>query len=83
MTDSTARQDPFGLNKVRDRREYARELTELIERGRREPWTALLSGTEAYAVAELLGQYAQLDPTAELNQLAATLASRLYSRLGV
>jgi hypothetical protein len=35
-----------------------------------------------YAVAELLGQYAQLDPTAELNQLAATLASRLYSRLG-
>ncbi|WP_409494566.1 hypothetical protein [Amycolatopsis sp. cmx-11-12] len=33
-------------------------------------------------VAELLRQYAQLDPTGHLNQLAATLAGRLYSRLG-
>ncbi|QYN19098.1 hypothetical protein [Amycolatopsis sp. DSM 110486] len=82
MADSTARQDPFDLDKVRDHQEYTRALTQLIERGRREPWTALLSGTEAYAIAELLGQYAQLDPTAELSQLAAALASRLYSRLG-
>ncbi|MEV5721971.1 hypothetical protein AB0L41_49695 [Amycolatopsis mediterranei] len=42
----------------------------------------MLSGTEAYAVAELLGQYAQLDPTDKLHQLAATMASRIYSRLG-
>jgi hypothetical protein len=83
MVDYIARQDPFDLDKVRDHQDYARVLAQLIERGRREQWAAFLSGTEAHVVAELLGQYAQLDPTSELNQLAATLASRLYSRLGV
>jgi hypothetical protein len=82
MADNIARRDPADLDSVRDHQDYARVLARLVDRGRREQWTAVLSGTEAYAVAELLGQYAQLDPTAELNQLAATLASRLYSRLG-
>ncbi|MEV6621542.1 hypothetical protein AB0M83_09020 [Amycolatopsis sp. NPDC051106] len=42
----------------------------------------MLSEAEAYAAAELLGQFAQLDPPAALNQLAASLAGRIYSRLG-
>ncbi|GAB2963114.1 hypothetical protein LWP59_13410 [Amycolatopsis acidiphila] len=82
MSDTAAPQDPFGLAGVRDRQDYVRRLTELLERGRVEPVAAVLSAAEAYAAAELLGQYAQLDPTGGLNQLAATLASRLYSRLG-
>ncbi|MEU4673380.1 hypothetical protein AB0F91_36855, partial [Amycolatopsis sp. NPDC023774] len=57
-------------------------LTRLVERGRRERWVAVLSEAEAYAAAELLGQFAQLDPSGAVNQLAASLASRLYSRLG-
>ncbi|MEU4518958.1 hypothetical protein AB0F52_09590 [Amycolatopsis sp. NPDC024027] len=72
----------YGLAGVRDMREYAEALTRLLEQGRRERWTAVLSPEEAYAAAELLGQFAQLDPLAALNQLAASLASRLYSRLG-
>ncbi|WP_414941789.1 hypothetical protein [Amycolatopsis sp. cmx-11-51] len=83
MSDSIARQDPFDLSGVRDHREYARALAGLVDQGRRERCVALLSEIEAYVVAELLGQYAQVDPTSELNQLAATLGSRLYSRLGV
>lgn len=83
MSDSIARQDPFDLGGVRDHQEYARALARMVGQGRRERCVALLSETEAHVVAELLGQYAQLDPTSELNQLAATLASRLYSRLGV
>lgn len=82
MTDAVAPEDPFGLADVRNRQDYARRLTELLERGRAEPVTAVLSVAEAYAAAELLGQYAQLEPTGRMNQLAATLASRLYSRLG-
>ncbi|MEV6905204.1 hypothetical protein [Amycolatopsis sp. NPDC051372] len=83
MTDSVARHDPYGLTGVRDLQDYARVLRRMVEQGRRERCVALLSETEAHAVAELLGQYAQLDPTAHLNQLAAALAGRLYSRLGV
>jgi hypothetical protein len=83
MTESIAGQDPFDLTGVRDHQDYARALAALAEQGRRERWVALLSSTEAHVVAELLGQYAQREPTAELNQLAATLAARLYSRLGV
>ncbi|MEV6913193.1 hypothetical protein [Amycolatopsis sp. NPDC051071] len=82
MTDSTARQDPYGLTGVRDHQEYARVLRQLADQGRRERCVALLSETEAHVVAEVLGQYAQFDPTGQLNQLAATLAGRLYSRLG-
>ncbi|AUI62083.1 hypothetical protein [Amycolatopsis sp. BJA-103] len=82
MTDSTARQDPFGLTGVRDHHEYADALKRLLDQGRRERCVALLSETEAHVVAELLGQYALHDPAAHLNQLAATLAARLYSRLG-
>jgi hypothetical protein len=67
---------------VRDHDDYARALTRLLEQGRDEQREALLSDTEAHAAAELLGQYAQLDPLGALNQLAATLASRLYHRLG-
>ncbi|WP_410671453.1 hypothetical protein [Amycolatopsis sp. cmx-4-68] len=62
--------------------EYAEALTRLLEQGRRERCAAVLSEAEAYAAAELLGQFAQLDPPAALNQLAASLASRIYSRLG-
>jgi hypothetical protein len=29
-----------------------------------------------------VGQYAQLDPTGKLHQLAATMAGRIYRRLG-
>jgi len=83
MNESRAQQDPFGLAGVRDLQDYTRALAGLLTQGRRERWIALLSETEAHVVAELLGQYAQLEPTAELNQLAATLAGRLYSRLGV
>ncbi|WP_328452797.1 hypothetical protein [Amycolatopsis sp. NBC_00438] len=39
----------------------------------------MLSEAEAYAAAELLGQFALLVPPAALNRLAASLASRLYS----
>ncbi|MEW2505880.1 MULTISPECIES: hypothetical protein [unclassified Amycolatopsis] len=74
--------DRYGLLGVRDLGEYAEALTGLVERGRRERWVAVLSEAEAYAAAELLGQFAQLDPSGELNRLAASLASRLYSRLG-
>ncbi|WP_329064089.1 hypothetical protein [Amycolatopsis sp. NBC_01480] len=81
--DQFAPQDPFGLDGVRDHQDYARILARLVEQGHRERWITLLSETEARAVAELLGQYAQSEPTAHLNQLAATLASRLYSRLGI
>ncbi|RSM46038.1 hypothetical protein DMA12_12180 [Amycolatopsis balhimycina DSM 5908] len=72
----------YGLVGVRDMGEYAEALTRLLERGRRERCAALLSEAEAYAAAELLGQFAQLDPLGALNRLAASLASRLYSRLG-
>ncbi|AGM04771.1 hypothetical protein [Amycolatopsis keratiniphila] len=82
MTDSTARQDPFGLTGVRDHEEYVAALKRLAEQGRRERCVALLSETEAHVVAELLGQYALHNPAGQLNQLAATLAARLYSRLG-
>ncbi|GLY67907.1 hypothetical protein [Amycolatopsis taiwanensis] len=79
-------QDPlgerYGLVGVRDLDEYAEALRRLVEWGRRERCVALLSEAEAYAAAELLGQFAQLDPPAALNQLAASLASRLYTRLG-
>lgn len=83
MSGQVAGQEPFELAGVRNHEEYADALARLIDRGRREQCIALLSGTEAYAVAELLGQYAQLDPTGRPNQLAATLAGRIYSRLGV
>ncbi|MEU3625820.1 hypothetical protein BS329_19185 [Amycolatopsis coloradensis] len=82
MTDPTARQDPFGLIGVRDHREYVDALKRLTEQGRRERCVALLSQTEAHVVAELLGQYALQHPSGHLNQLAATLSARLYSRLG-
>jgi len=82
MSDQVAGQEPAELAAVRNREDYADALTRLIDRGRRERCVALLSGAEAYAVAELLGQYAQLDPTDKLHQLAATMASRIYSRLG-
>lgn len=85
MSDE-ATQDPleerYGLVGVRDMAEYAEALRRLLERGRRERCVAVLSEAEAFAAAELLGQFAQLEPTAALNQLAASLASRLYSRLG-
>ncbi|WP_410566172.1 hypothetical protein [Amycolatopsis sp. cmx-4-61] len=82
MTDQLAGQEPLELAAVRNRGDYADALTRLIDRGRRERCITVLSGAEAYAVAELLGQYAQLDPTDKLHQLAATMASRIYSRLG-
>ena len=82
MSDRVAGQEPFELAAVRNREDYADALARLIDRGRRERCIALLSGTEAYAIAELLGQYAQLDPTDKLHQLAATMAGRIYSRLG-
>jgi len=72
----------YGLAGGGDLGEYAEALTRLLERGRRERCVAVLSAEEAFAAAELLGQFAQLDPLATLNQLAASLASRLYSRLG-
>ncbi|WP_410643580.1 hypothetical protein [Amycolatopsis sp. lyj-346] len=72
----------YGLAGVRDMAEYAEALRRLLERGRREQCVAVLSAEEAYAAAELLGQFAQLDPLATVNQLVASLASRLYSRLG-
>lgn len=79
-------QDPlgerYGLAGVGDLDEYADALTRLLERGRRERWVAVVSEAEAYAAAELLGQFAQLDPHSRVNQLAASLASRIYSRLG-
>ncbi|GHG41682.1 MULTISPECIES: hypothetical protein [Amycolatopsis] len=83
MSDQVAGQEPFELAAVRNREDYADALTRLIARGRRERCITVLSATEAYAVAELLGQYAQLDPADRLHQLAATMASRIYSRLGV
>lgn len=82
MSDPVAQQDPFELDGVRTRADYADALTRLVARGRRERCAAVVSSTEAYAAAELLGQFAQLEPTGELNQLAATLASRIFSRLG-
>lgn len=79
-------QDPlgerYGLVGVCDLGEYAEALTRLLERGRREQWVALLSEAEAYTVAELLGQFAMLDPLGALNKLTASLAGRLYNRLG-
>ena len=72
----------YGLAEVADLSEYAEALTRLLERGRRERCVAVVSEAEAYAAAELLGQFAQLDPHATLNQLAGSLASRIYSRLG-
>ncbi|MET8852283.1 hypothetical protein [Amycolatopsis sp. NPDC004625] len=72
----------YGLTEITDLGQYSTALTRLLERGRRERCVALLSEAEAYAAAELLGQFAQLDPHATLNQLAASLASRLYSCLG-
>jgi hypothetical protein len=79
-------QDPlgerYGLVGVRDLDEYAEALTRLLERGRRERAVAVLSEAEAYAAAELLGQFALLDPQGALNRSAASLASRIYSRLG-
>ncbi|MFJ7212323.1 hypothetical protein [Amycolatopsis sp. NPDC098790] len=79
-------QDPlgerYGLVEVQDLGEYAEALSRVLERGRRERCVALLSEAEAYAAAELLGQFAQLNPLGALNQLAASLASRLYSHLG-
>jgi hypothetical protein len=85
MSDE-ATQDPlgdrYGLARVRDLGEYAEALTRLLERGRRERCVAVLSEAEAHAAAELLAQFALLDPVGALNQLAASLASRLYSRLG-
>ncbi|MBE1495864.1 hypothetical protein H4696_002964 [Amycolatopsis lexingtonensis] len=81
-----ATQDPlgerYGLTGAADLGEYAEALARLLARGRREQCVALVSEAEAYAAAELLGQFAMLDPQAALNRLAATLASRLYSRLG-
>ncbi|MEC3982894.1 hypothetical protein, partial [Amycolatopsis sp. H20-H5] len=74
MSDKTVPQDPFGLAGVPDHRSYAQRLAELLERSTTQPPLAVLSAEEAYTAAELLGQYAQLDPTAALNQLAATLA---------
>ncbi|MEU7786194.1 MULTISPECIES: hypothetical protein [unclassified Amycolatopsis] len=85
MSDQVFR-DSFGeryrLDGVRDLDEYAEALKQLLIRGRRERCVALVSEAEAYAAAELLGQFAQLDPHATMNQLAASLASRIYSRLG-
>ncbi|WP_329049077.1 hypothetical protein OG738_40675 [Amycolatopsis sp. NBC_01488] len=85
MSDEAV-QDPlevrYGLTEVADLGEYVEALRRLLERGRRERCVALVSEAEAYAAAELLGQFAQLDPHAAVNQLAASLASRLYSRLG-
>ncbi|MEU8413410.1 hypothetical protein AB0C24_11510 [Amycolatopsis japonica] len=66
MTDSTARQDPFGLSGVRDQEEYVVALKRLAEQGRRERCVALLSEAEAHVVAELLGQYALHDPVGHL-----------------
>ncbi len=74
--------DRYGLVGVRDMTEYAEALTRLVEQGRRERCVALLSEAEAYAAAELLGQFALLDPLGALNRSAASLASRIYSRLG-
>ena len=85
MSDEAVREPlehRYGLAEVADLGQYAEALTRLLERGRREQGVAVLSEAEAYAAAELLGQFAQLDPHATLNQLAASLASRLYSRLG-
>jgi hypothetical protein len=85
MSDQVMR-DPlgerYGLAGVRDLDEFAEALAGLLERGRRERCVALLSEAEAYAAAELLGQFAQLEPLGAVNRLAASLASRLYSRLG-
>ncbi|QRP42884.1 hypothetical protein [Amycolatopsis sp. FDAARGOS 1241] len=74
--------DRYGLGGARDLGEYTQALTRLMERGRREQWVTVLSEAEAYTAAELLGQFAQLEPLGELNQLAASLASRIYRRLG-
>lgn len=86
MGDDITQQRPFderyGLVGVRDLGEYAEALTRLVERGRRERCAAVLSEAEAYAAAELLGQFALLNPPAALNQLAASLAGRIYRRLG-
>ncbi|MGY6656728.1 hypothetical protein ACXIZN_31630 [Amycolatopsis sp. TRM77291] len=72
----------YGLAEVRDLDEYAEALTRLAEQGLRDERTTLLSEAEAYAVAELLGRFALSEPWSPLNQLAASLASRIYNRLG-
>jgi hypothetical protein len=86
VSDDITQQRPlderYGLVGVRDLGEYAEALTRLLERGRRERCAAVLSEAEAYAAAELLGQFAQLDPLGAMNRLAASLAGRIYSRLG-
>ncbi len=66
----------YGLAGVRDMGEYAEALTRLLERGRRERCVAVLSPEEAYAAAELLGQF---DPLAALDQLAASVSGRRWS----
>ncbi|RSN55072.1 hypothetical protein DMH01_32535 [Amycolatopsis sp. WAC 04182] len=71
MTDSTARQDPFGLTGLRDHQEYVDALKRLAEQGRGERRIPLLSETEAHVVAELLGQFAIHNPIGHLNQLGA------------
>ncbi|HET6288831.1 hypothetical protein P3102_01710 [Amycolatopsis sp. QT-25] len=72
----------YGLTVVRDLEEYAEALSRLVEQGLQDGRAPLLSAAEAYAAAELLGRFALDEPWSALNQLAATLASRIYTRLG-
>ncbi|MBE1581218.1 hypothetical protein ACFORH_24385 [Amycolatopsis roodepoortensis] len=72
----------YGLAEVRDLDEYAEALARLAEQGMGDERATLLSEAEAYAVAELLGRFALSEPWSALNQLAASLASRIYNRLG-
>ncbi|MFF1612091.1 hypothetical protein ACFVYA_30290 [Amycolatopsis sp. NPDC058278] len=60
---------------MRDVAEHTEALTRLLEQGRRERCAAMLSEAEAYAAAEPLGQFAQLDPPAALNQLASAFTA--------
>lgn len=82
MSDPVLHQDLLDLEQVRDHEDYIRTLAGMLGHNRSTQEAAVLSTTEAHVAAELLGQYAQLDPTGALNQLARTLASRLYHRLG-
>jgi len=85
MSDDLTRDsldERYGLAEVRDLDEYAETLTRLVEQGREDQRTTVLSEAEAYATAELLGRFALTQPWSALNQLAATLASRIYNRLG-
>ncbi|EME60190.1 hypothetical protein [Amycolatopsis decaplanina] len=72
----------YGLDQVRDLDEYAEALTRLVEQGLLDRRATLLSEAEAYAAAELLGRFALDEPWNPLNRLAASLASRIYNRLG-